>query len=212
MNRRVALAATVGVGLLLTVAFWFLLYSPKQQEQADLESEIADLETSQARLRNEIRQLEEIEANELQIRAALARLEDYIPTGTAQPAAIRQLQTSADAAGVAIISVTFGSPSAVPDAPDTGEAGTTLAAIPLTAVVEGGYFQKVDFLRRLEVDVPRAILVENISMGQGGPGFPTLSTTLSGQLFAIVPVATEPAPEPEDDEAEELDDDAGETP
>jgi Tfp pilus assembly protein PilO len=213
MTPRIAIAAVAAAAVLLTVAFWFLLYNPLRQEQADLRDEIAALETRQVQLRNEITQLEEIEANELEIRAALARLEDYIPTGTAQPTAIRQLQVSADAAGVQITSVTFGSPEVVLDAPATGDDGTALAAIPMTVVVEGGYFQKVDFFRRLEVDVPRAILVQSISMGPGGPGFPTLATTASGQLFAVVPVGNgEPAPDPdveiddEDDEDVELDD------
>ncbi len=181
------------VAVLLTVAFWFLLYKPASDEQAQLEQETATLENQQQSLQAEIDQLRDIEANQVEIRAALAQIERFIPIGPAQPTAIRQFQRSADAANVEIISVTFGEPT-IPapegDAEplDTGEPGTALANIATSMVVEGGYFQVVDFFRRLEVDVPRAILMQTVAVAEADEEFPTLSTTWTGQLFAIVPV------------------------
>lgn len=209
MRARLPLIAGLGAALLLGVAFYFLLWQPRVQEQEDLEAEIATLQARQAQLSNEIRQLEEIQANELQIRAALARLEDFIPTGAAQPTVIRQFQLSADAAGVQIDTVTFGQPEPVEGAPATGDPSLVLAAIPVTMVTEGGYFQQVDLFRRLEVDVPRAVLVLNVAMSEGAAGFPSLSATWSGSIYALVPTDAPPPPPAEDDDAVDDADGAG---
>lgn len=212
MRYRVPLVG-LAVAVLLTAAFHFLLYRPQVDEQAQLEQETATLEQEQSSLRARIVQLEEIKSRKVEINAQLARLEKYIPDGPAQPNAIRQLQVSADRAGVEIASLTFGEPTVTPPdatvAPpgatdasattgaaagtattDTGEPGTALANIPVTMVIEGGYFQAVDFFRRLEVDVPRAVLVESVSVAEESEeGFPALSTSWAGRLFTVVPVA-----------------------
>lgn len=192
-NRAVLIA--VAVALILAIAFWFLLYKPARERQAVVEAETAELEQQQASLQAQIAQLRDIESRQVEIRAALARLEEFIPAGPAQPTAIRQFQRAADSAGTEIATITFSEPT-VPAAAegtapsDTGQPGTTLANIALSMTVEGGYFQVVDFFRRLEVDVPRAVLVESVSLAEAGEeGFPTLSADWSGQLFAVVPTA-----------------------
>ncbi len=192
MRRLRAPIVGVGVAVLVTIAFGFLLYQPKSDEQAVLEEETAALQDQQQTLRGQIAQLQEVRDREAEIRAGLARLQRHIPDGLSQPSLIRQLQKSADRAGVEITSLTFDQPQVpVPAegaAPvDTGEPGTTLANIPVTMVLEGGYFQVVDFFRRLEVDVPRAALVQRLTVAEAQAEFPTLTVTWGGQLFAVVP-------------------------
>lgn len=172
--------------VVLAAGFYFLAWQPKAEEQTALEDETAQLEDEAQRLRNEIAALEEIKANEVEIRAAITKLEEYIPEGPAQPAVVRQLQDAADEAGVAIESMSFGEPERVEGAPETGEPGTVLARIESSFDLDGGYFQIVDFLRRIEVDVPRAVLVRDLSLS-GGDEYPALSGSWSGDLFAIVP-------------------------
>jgi Tfp pilus assembly protein PilO len=195
MSARAPLFGILGA-ILLAVAFWFLLYQPRADEQTALEAETARLESEQQTLRNEIARLREVEANQVQIAAQLARLEEYVPSSTAQPAFIRQLQISADAAGLEILSVTFGDPSAIDGAPPTGEEGTALASIPVTVNVQGGYFQAVDLFRRLETEVIRAVLIGDVGMGEGGDNFPQLTTSWGGAIFAVVPITQAPAPAP----------------
>ena len=189
---KVAPVVAVLVALLLTAVFWFFLYQPQNERQGELEAEIATLQGQASELRARREALLAIKDDEVQIRAALARAEEYIPSGIAQPSALRQLQRTADAAGATLEILTFGTPEP-PDATgsttavDTGEPGKVLAAIPVTVAVDGGYFQLVDFLRRLEVDVPRAILVQNISIEKTPDGeFPRLRATLNCERFAIV--------------------------
>lgn len=184
----------VVVAILLTALFWFLLYQPRAQEQAELEAETAALEQQQASLRAQIADLRSIEENQVEIRASLTRLEEYIPPAVGQPRAIRQFQSTADHAGVDITALTFAEPTSPGTAegavgPDTGDPGRVLATIATTMTVEGGYFQIVDFFRRLEVDVPRAVLIQNVDLLEATPEqFPTLSATWTGQLFAVLPV------------------------
>ncbi len=188
------------VAVVLTAGYWFLLYSPKADEQAALEAETAQLEQEASSLRSQIAQLEEVKANRLEVRAALTRLEEYIPQGeVGQPAALRQFQLAADAAGTEITSLTFGEPEPIVDAPDTGNPKTALAGVAVSMVVEGGYFQLVDLMRRIEVDMPRALLVDGITVAEEAElGFPALSTTWTGSMFAVVPVsAAAPAPDAE---------------
>lgn len=183
------------VALVLALAFYFLLYKPASEEQAAIEAETATLEAQQAQLTTQIAQLRDIEARQVEINAARARLEEYIPEGPSLPSAIRQFQRAADAAGADIESVIFDTP-AVPDpattgtaAGDTGDPDTTLANIPITMTVNGGYFRVVDFFRRLEVETPRAVLVQSVSaVEEPEAGFPTLAVTWTGQMFAVVPI------------------------
>lgn len=192
MRRYAPLLAGL-TALVLAIASWFLLFQPRRAEQAELRVEIEQIQALQQQVRIEIERLEDIQRNELAFRATLARLEELIPNGVAQPTAIRNFQLTADAAGVDILSVSFGEPEPVEGAPGTGVPGTVLGAIPLTMTVEGGYFQAADFFRRTETAMPRAVLVTTVNMGASALGFPTLSTTWSGSLFALIP-----APEGED--------------
>lgn len=189
MNRAPLFGLLAAV--LLGFAFFFFLYSPASDRQAELQAETATLESQEQALRSQIAALEQIRSREPEIRAQLARLQQLIPDGPAQPTAIRELQISADLAGVEITAVTFGTPIVVDGAPPTGTPGTTLASVPVSVVVEGGYFQAVDFFRRLEVDVPRAILLQSLSAAASAEDFPELTSTVTGQLFTVVPVTAE---------------------
>lgn len=190
---RVPLLGVV-VALGLALLWWVLLYRPAADRQLGIEANVADLQQQQSVLRGQVAALREIEADEVEIREALARLAEFVPRGPSQPAVIRQLQRAADAAGVEVVSVTFGEPVVSAPAPETapvetGEPGRTLATVSLAMVVDGGYFQIVDFLRRLEVEVPRAVLIESLNLAESGEeGFPTLTASIAAELFAIVPI------------------------
>ncbi|MEX2618631.1 MAG: hypothetical protein WD250_00270 [Egibacteraceae bacterium] len=192
-NRAPLIGALVAV--VLVAGFWFLLYKPAMEEQAAFESATAELESQQGQLAAEIAQLEAIREDADHYRAVVALQEEFLPTGVAQPDVIRQFQRTADAAGVDITAVSFEQPVIVEGAPDTGDPTTTLASIAVNMVTEGGYFPTVDFFRRLEQDVPRAVLTQSVNLAEGAEGFPSLATTWAGQLFAVLPVAATVAPD-----------------
>lgn len=214
MRSRAVLIGVL-VAVVLTAAFWFLLYQPARERQAALEAETAQLESQASELEGRLQALRAIREQEVEIRAALARLDELIPSGPAQPATIRQFQLAADAAGVTIQTITFDEPAPVEGA-TTADATTQLLRIPVTMVVNGGYFQMVDFFRRIEVDVPRAVRISTVALAEAAdPGFPVLTTTWNGDLFAVAPVTAEtpPVPPPPAVEGEEGTEGAGqETP
>lgn len=188
MTTRAPLYAALAA-LLLAVGFWYLIWSPKSEEQAAFEAETVELETQVATLRTELDRLLEIQENQFEYEAQLSRLEEYVPTGAAQPAALQALQEAADLAGVEITSLTNGDPVLVEGAPPAEDPEMALASIPVAMTMDGGYFQHVDLLRRMEVDIPRALLVRTVALTEAEAGFPELTTTWSGEMFAVVPIA-----------------------
>ena len=175
----VLVAAVLGAG------FFFGLSRPKAAERDAVVAETTALEEQRAGLRREIARLQEDRDAEDVIADAIARLDDLVPDGVEQPVTLDLFQGSADDAAVEIRSLTYEPPATVEGAPDTGDPGSVLAAVPVTMVVEGEYFQTVDFFRRLETEVSRAVLVETIATAEGEDGFPRLSTTWTGRVFAV---------------------------
>lgn len=210
MSRRAPLLAAAAA-VLLTILTWMFLITPEREERAALLQETETIRGRQDRLELEIERLEEIRDNELEVRAAIARLEQYIPLGPGQPSAIRQLQLAADAAGVEITALTFAEPAVVPDAPSPHEPGSILAQIPVTLTVEGGYFQGTDFMRRMESELPRAIAVDSLTAteAQAPRRFPTLSVTMTARIFTVVPASAVPGADLPDAPSEDAADDEG---
>lgn len=210
-TRSIAIAA--GLVVVLCIAFYFLVWSPLDDQETALEAETAQLQTQAQQLRNQLAQLQEIRDSELEIRADLNRLRALIPAGTpAQPSFVRAAQLAADASGTTIQSITFGLPTLVEGATPDAE-GNVLTEISVNAVVEGGYFQLVDLFRRFEIEVARAVLVDTVGITEGTDGFPTLSAAVTGRIFALLPVTeVEAAPAPPAEGAEGATDGASPAP
>ncbi len=193
MTRRAPLLAALAA-VLLTVAWWYLLYQPKRVEQADVEEQTTQLEAERGQLQSQIAVLREVEQNEEDYRAQLVRLRDYIPDNPGQPEALDALQQAADSSGVEITQLTFADPELVEEAPETNKELTALARIPTQMTVTGGYFQVVDLLRRIEVDLARAVKVDTVTMAEESEeSFPELTVTAAGHIFAVLPILEEGA-------------------
>ncbi|HUG85235.1 MAG TPA: type II secretion system protein GspM [Euzebya sp.] len=208
MSTRNVLIAVAAM-LVLGVAFYFLVWSPLDDQEVALVAETATLDSQAQQLRNQLAQLQEIQDSELEIRADLTRLRALIPSGDpAQPSFVRAAQLAADASGVSIQSLTFGLPAVVEGGPPADAEGLVLAQISLNGVIEGGYFQVVDMFRRLEVEVVRAVQVDTLGITEGSEEFPQLSVAVTGRIFVLLPVsqvqeAPAPAPPPPGDGAAE---------
>ena len=193
MTRRAPVLALLAA-ILLAALFWWFVWRPLDAQQTALEDERAQAEQQQAQLRQQLAMLRDLAEREVEFRAELARLESFLPSGLNQPTVIRQMQLAGDASGVVIQSITFGDPEVVEGAPPAGRDNLVLTTVPVTMVLEGGYFQAVDFFRRVEVEIDRAILVRSFTMTEGTEAtFPTLATTWGGAVFALLP-AVEVAP------------------
>lgn len=182
---RVPLAAA-GVGVLVLLGFWFFVYQPRVDTLDTVDAEAEQLTAQQQTVRRHIARLEAIAAEEERVRADLRTAGELIPEDAQQPALLVQLQEAADAADVHLDGVTLGEPSPVEGAPAPDEPGMVLAELPVTLTLAGDYFDLIALLRRVETDVPRAVLVDNVHLTEGEGGFPALSGVASGRAYSLV--------------------------
>lgn len=192
MNRQLALIAA-GVALLLIVLFYFFGWRPQSEEIAGLEEQREQVEADTARLEARVRELERVQADAPAVEAAIVAAESIVPRDLALPSALRQLQLAADESGATLVTVS------VPSRPEpVGDAPPGLALIPLNLQATGGYFQLVDFLRRVEDPAisPRGIVWESMNVTGTPEDYPTLTANVTGRMYAVLPVPPEPAPEP----------------
>lgn len=189
MNRQTGLLTLAGVVVVL-VLYYLFVWSPMDNEVADLETQIDETVAQQEQVTSDIRRLEDVRARAPEIEAALAAAQSIVPYDSALPGALRQLQVAADESGATLVSVQPGRPSAVEDSgvPEIGE--RTLTTLTLSVQMSGGYYQLVDFLRRVETPAitPRGVVWSSMSVSP--EEYPTLTMSLSGQMYALL----EPAP------------------
>ncbi len=191
---------------LLLVAVYFVGFrQPRHAQIVEAAEETEQLRAQQVPLRREIKGLGEVASREAELTGALRVLERFIPSGLSHPPLLVQLQTAAESAGVELVSVTFGDPEVPEGAPASPNPGTVLVSMPVTVMVDGSFLGITDLLRRVEVDIDRAVLVGAVALTESEAGFPQLRGTWSGQAYALVaaddpllvdPNAPIPAPPP----------------
>lgn len=211
MNRQQVVLAGLGL-LVIVILFFMFVFRPKQEEIADLEAQLDEAVAQEATLEAQIAALEEIRSRAPEIEADLAKIESIVPREQALPSALRQLQLAADDSGAVLVTVTPGRPVALEaeaTAPAVEGPPTGLAELSVSLVVEGSYFQLVDFLRRIEdpAIVPRGITWSTLTVAT--TEYPTLTANLAGRMFAVLPLpaaevppaveGTEPPTEPDVD-------------
>ncbi len=205
MTRGTALVGAL-VALVVLVAFYFLLWRPKSDEIQAAREQQEQVEAEAQQLRRRIAGLEEIRRNAPEVEAAIVAAESVVPRDLAVPAALRQLVLAADESGATLVAVNPARPEQVEDA----EPG--LAAITFAMQASGGYYQLVDFLRRIEDPAisPRGVIWTSLDVTEAEEGYPTLTATITGTMYALLPVppappptpAPTPAPDGEDGEAD----------
>lgn len=203
MNRAMLLLAAVGAVLVIAL-FYVAIFQPAREELAEVEAQIELEINEQVRLEEEIARLRSVRAEAPTVEAELATGEAIVPRDPALPALIRQLQLAADESGLTLATVSTQRPAPVPESTEPG-----LSAISTSMLLEGGYFQVVDFLRRLEDPgiTPRGILWENATVSRADGEYPDLSVALTGTVFAVIDVPLPPEPEIDEADAGPSDDD-----
>ncbi|MBW3578289.1 MAG: type 4a pilus biogenesis protein PilO [Actinobacteria bacterium] len=192
MTRGTALVGAL-IALVVLVAFYFLLWRPKSDEIQAAREQQEQVEAEAQQLRARIAGLEEIRRNAPEVEAAIVAAESVVPRDLAVPAALRQLVLAADESGTTLVAVNPTRPEQVEDA----EPG--LAAITFAMQASGGYYQLVDFLRRIEDPAisPRGVIWTSLNVAEAEEeGYPTLTATITGTMYALLPVPPEPAPTP----------------
>jgi Tfp pilus assembly protein PilO len=195
---------TAALCLLLLVATWLLLVSPRRSQAADLTDQTVAGQRSNQQLQTRIEELKAQYANLGGYRQELVALLRQLPPTAAMPQLVRDLNTLATATGVTMESVTpssgrslavdgasgAGSGSAASGSAASGSAGSRSSApagvveIPVAIVVHGDYFQAVAFLQKLQTALGRALLISGVQVAQSSEGSGVVQLSISGAVYA----------------------------
>lgn len=203
----------VGV-LIVLVASWFLLISPRRATATDLRQQATTEQQNADALRDKLADLK-AKAKQLPAQEELLRqIQARVPDNPQLPALIRALTAAAADADVELVAITPVAPttviapggaagskgtsssaatptSAVGSAatPAPGLPAITLQSLPLTLVVQGRYMATVQFVSNLE-NLTRAFLVTGVQISagataSGGGAAPALGSTTSTPVVSV---------------------------
>lgn len=205
---------TVGTALLVVlmlVAGWFLLISPKRSDAADLQTQTTAQMAQNASLQNQIAVLQSQAKNLPAQQAELAAIRQHLPDNPALPGLVRSLTDAAAKSGVTLVSLAPSTPAAAPAAKTTAPAagtgqsaaaaaaavGATLQMVPIVVTVTGSYYDTEQFLNKVE-GLTRSFLVTGFSVApaesQAASGTATgdLTMAIQGRVFYTPAAAAAP--------------------
>lgn len=138
-GRELYIIAGVVVAV-ICAGWYFLLFNPLQQKNADLTSQASGKQTELQKAQAELLSLEGMKKTAPQSSAELVRLKKLVPAELAEPGFIVELNQTAKASGLKWSGLTTATPAL----------GTPFSVQPLTLTFTGKYFDLEDFLWRLE--------------------------------------------------------------
>lgn len=202
-NDRNILVLGVLIILLLFVGYYLLLLGPlrsafteRSEERSAKEDQLADLE-------RQVAELEEVARNAPEIERQLLELSKRVPEQPEVPTFVLQVEEISAAAGVTQVSIQPGTPEPPPG-------GGEFSRVPITMTFEGTYEELQDFMNRL-LDLVRLVTVNEISYAEVEQEDTTLNEEVERLLLVEmnaeiyfqpegVPSGVEPeAPAPPDD-------------
>ena len=169
------------VGVAVCLMWWFFLYSPKQKELGNLNSQYTQLSQQYDSVRLTLQRFEEYKKTAPQAEADTIKINKAIPNEDAIPSFMIAIKDTVDASGLKLIVLTPGVATHVATMPFAVQA--------FSLQLSGRYFDVEDFLYRLENYVDyrnqsflvtgRMFAVTAITLGAGKLGFPDLAVTIS---------------------------------
>jgi len=153
--RRLSLFVLLAV-VLVTVAWWFFLISPRNAKIGDLQNEFTAAQDSEQRLRVQIRQLQDIRDREVEYVSAVGRLDALIPERPHLEEFIEQVHALALSTGVDLQTLSPSLPEVVGD-------DTELRQITVSVQIEGQFFEILGFLFGLS-DMERLVRVDAVAL------------------------------------------------
>ncbi|GAB3598978.1 hypothetical protein GCM10027586_01420 [Kineococcus gypseus] len=190
------IAGTGVLAVLVLLATWFLLISPKRAEAVDIATQEAGVRQSNARLAAQTELLRSQFATLGDRQAELAAARAALPDATQVPALIRQFSTYAKSSGVVLSALEPGSiaPYAAQGPADAAAAATGAVAgglltQPLTVTVDGSFAGTELFVKNLQADMQRFLLVDSVAV-RTGTTEGSVTTSITGRVFVLQDAAT----------------------
>lgn len=179
LTPPVQLGIAIGAVLLVALAGWFLLVSPKKGHVAELEDQVAaaQLRLTQAQIDSHREPAPPVETGDL------FRLAKAIPDDTDMSGILLELNRVASETGIDFESISPGGAATV----------GTYQVVPVTLIFEGNFYSLSDFLFRLRnlVSVRNGVLdangrlfnVDSVAFGESQDRFPSIRATLQVNAF-----------------------------
>lgn len=179
---------TIGVvaAILLAVAWWFFLISPREDKIDQAHQQLQSALEEETLLRTRIRALEDIRDAEVEYLAAMGRLDTLIPDRPLLEEFIEQVNGLSDDNGVLLGSLS-------PSVPAPSSEGSSLREIAVNAEVEGQFFDVIGFLFDL-TDLERLVRIDGIAVSSATTetGDTILSVSLQLRLFTLADLIASP--------------------
>jgi type IV pilus assembly protein PilO len=213
--KRNTIIAIVAGALAVILIWFFAFYKPTSDDVSKKNDEVAAAERQQQDLEATLARLQALDKERPQQQATLDKLNAAIPATPDLAEFIFEANTAAAESGVDWLSI-------APTPPAANPAGGP-SVIVLNIQVQGGFFQVLDYLNRLE-NLKRLVVTDTVNLSAGGTdtsgsagsttnttlststsasGAPTLSVTLGGKMYTSATVApaapgstTTPTPAP----------------
>ena len=150
-RTRKWVSGTAVLVLIVLVAGWFLLVSPKKSDAAALQASALTQQGTNDGLRAKVAELKAKDAAKPQQEAKLATFRQQVPETPAEPTLVRKLSALAKQANVEFESLNVVNPAGlnVPNAP-ASDKDTVLEQITVTMTVQGSYYSAERFLNLIE--------------------------------------------------------------
>jgi Tfp pilus assembly protein PilO len=203
-KTRAWIAGATVLGLLLSVASWFLLISPQRSEAASLREQTTSQQALNEQIKMKTKQLQSQFASLPARQAQLDEIRQQMPDNPALPSLVRSLSEHAKSSGVDLVSIAPATPAPLVAAPAAGApaaagATTGIQQIQTTIGLTGSYAELTLYLQKVQREMRRAVLVEGVSLTEFKEGkdasvpevgvSPTLKLTITGKVFVLDPKA-----------------------
>lgn len=185
LGRRSIVIGVVAAFVVLLL-WWFLLWSPQRKKIDDAKKRREAAEQQVSQLRVTLSRLQELKRTEALKRSQIEALRVAVPDQPNLAQFILDANDAANKAGIDFLSVTPSPPAAA--AAGGGTAAGAPAAVNLAMSITGGYFQVLDFVNRL-TDLPRIVVIDNLSLTAGDGSNMTVSITARMFTTSAAPVA-----------------------
>lgn len=213
---RLWLVGGVLLSLVLFAGGYFLAVAPQRERAADAIEQRESVESQNAKLRSKIATLKKQFADLPARQAELSKIQTALPKEQGIANLVRDLEKMATDNGVFVQNITPGTATPIPiqspgaaasgappaPAPTAGgaagspAAGDVLAEIPVSMTVLGTFHKTEGYLRSLQNDIPRAMMIDGLSLStvaddiDASPGVPAqkrgdVTTTITARVFVF---------------------------
>jgi Tfp pilus assembly protein PilO len=175
--------AAIAVGaVVLLFAIYSVLLAPKGKQLKAQRAKLSEAQSQEESLKATLRRLQALALQRPARQAELARLASAVPNTPDLAGFIVSADKLATDSGVDWVSVS-------PSVPSAGAANTP-STIAMSIQVQGGFFQVLDYLNRLE-HLERVVVVDsvNLSATDNGTASPPITVNLSARMFTSAPAA-----------------------